>query len=45
MTLYEINREMNDAIEAMFTEATNNSGEVSQETVDRISDKALQCYD
>lgn len=53
MTLYEINREMNDAIEAMFTEATNNSGEVSQETADRISElkiareeklEAIGCY-
>lgn len=53
MTLYEINADMREAIDAMLIEAAENNGEVSQETADRISElkmaredklEAIGCY-
>lgn len=38
MTLYEINQQMEEAINRMFAEANTNDGEVSQETTDLISE-------
>ena len=42
-SLYEINSELEQAINAMFAEATESeTGEVSQETADRISELQMQ---
>lgn len=38
MTLYDINQQMEEAINRMFAEANENDGEVSQETTDLISE-------
>ena len=38
MTLYEINQQMEEAINRMFAEANENDGEVSQETTDLIAE-------
>lgn len=38
MTLYEINQQMEEAINRMFAEANDNDGEVSQETTDLIAE-------
>lgn len=38
MTLYDINQQMEEAINRMFAEANENDGEVSQETTDLIAE-------
>ena len=45
MTLYEINKSIDEAINRMFIEAEENDGEVSQETTDLIAELQISQYE